>query len=80
MRTARQLSQLALADRLGVGFALIQQLESGRRRFVRAYEVDSLVRTLDVPADDLWSCLPVGARFMKWIPLGSAMAQSPRDQ
>lgn len=70
-RSALRLSQLRLAQRAGLGSVLIQQLESGHRRIIRAYEVEALARALDVPSDELWACLPANARDVYWIPLVS---------
>jgi len=55
---ARGMTQQRLAERAEVGHSLVAALESGRRRYVSAEDVEQLARGLDIPAEDLWEADP----------------------
>ena len=67
LRTARGMSQQALAERAQVGHSLITALESGRRRYVSAQDIERLARGLAEPADELWKLVPGGRSEARYI-------------
>ncbi len=74
LRVSRGLTQQRLAEKAGVGHSLIAALESGRRKYMSAQEVERLATGLEVPSDDLWRLIPGGKQSVRYIPIAGATA------
>ncbi len=79
LRVLKGMTQLSLAERAGVSHSLISALESGRRKYVSAEDVERLARGLDVPSNDLWKLIPGGRREARYLAItGVAASERPK--
>ncbi len=69
LRVAKGMTQQRLAEKADVSHSLISALESGRRRYVSAYDVEQLAQALEVSADELWKTIPGGKSEQRYIPI-----------
>jgi transcriptional regulator with XRE-family HTH domain len=69
LRTSRGMTQQRLAEMADVSHSLISALESGRRKYVSAPEIDRVADALDLAADDLWRLIPGGRSEARYIPI-----------
>ena len=78
MRVTRGMTQQRLAEKAEVSHSLISALESGRRKYVSAQDIERLARALDIPANDLWKLVPGGKSEQRYISITSSgqMAKS----
>lgn len=58
LRIERGLTQMQLAAQAGLGHSFITALETGRKRYVRAEEVEALALGLGVEPEELWGAIP----------------------
>ncbi|HEX9016549.1 MAG TPA: helix-turn-helix transcriptional regulator [Chloroflexota bacterium] len=80
LRVSRGMTQQRLAEKAEVSHSLISALESGRRKYVSAQDIERLARALDVSSGDLWRLVPGGKSDQRYIAItgtsGSQMAKS----
>jgi transcriptional regulator with XRE-family HTH domain len=69
LRTSKGMTQQRLAEKADVSHSLISALESGRRKYVSAPEIDRVAEALDLPAGDLWALVPGGRSEARYIPI-----------
>jgi transcriptional regulator with XRE-family HTH domain len=69
LRTAKGMTQQRLAEKADVSHSLISALESGRRKYVSAPEIDRVAAALELGADDLWRLIPGGRSDARYIPI-----------
>lgn len=69
LRTSKGMTQQRLAEKATVSHSLVSALESGRRKYVSAREIDNLATALDVQQDALWSLVPGGRSDARYIPI-----------
>lgn len=72
LRTGKGITQQRLAETAGVSHSLISALESGRRKYVSAQDIDRLSDALEVPSDGLWQLIPGGRSEQRYIPITGA--------
>jgi transcriptional regulator with XRE-family HTH domain len=81
LRVSKGMTQQRLAEKAEVGHSLITALESGRRRYVSASDVERLAKALDVSMNELWKTIPGGKSDARYIPItgtGSTGTQGMR--
>lgn len=71
-RVLKGMTQQRLAEKAGMGHSLISALESGRRKYLSAQDVDSLAKGLDMKADDLWKLIPGGRSDQRYISIAGS--------
>ncbi len=80
LRVSKGMTQQRLAEKAEVSHSLISALESGRRKYVSAQDIERLAKALDVPSNDLWKLVPGGKSEQRYIPISgtgtSGMAKS----
>ncbi len=80
MRVSKGMTQQRLAEKADVSHSLISALESGRRKYVSADDVERLAKGLDIRPDELWKLIPGGKSEQRYIPITgtgqSGMAKS----
>ncbi len=80
LRVSKGMTQQRLAEKAEVSHSLISALESGRRKYVSAQDIERLAKALDVPSNDLWKLVPGGKSEQRYIPITgtgtSGMAKS----
>jgi len=54
------MTQQRLAEKAEVSHSLISALESGRRKYVSAQDIERLAKALDISSNDLWRLVPGG--------------------
>jgi transcriptional regulator with XRE-family HTH domain len=69
LRTTKGMTQQRLAEKADVSHSLISALESGRRKYVSAPEIDRVAEALDLEAEDLWRLVPGGRSEARYIPI-----------
>ncbi len=75
LRVAKGMTQQRLAEKADVSHSLISALESGRRKYVSAQDIERLAKALEVPENDLWKLVPGGKSEQRYIPI-TASGQS----
>lgn len=78
LRVMKGMTQQRLAEKAGVSHSLISALESGRRKYVSAQDVEQLARGLDVNANELWKLIPGGKSEQRYIPITGTGGQATR--
>ncbi|RJP46444.1 MAG: XRE family transcriptional regulator [Armatimonadetes bacterium] len=73
--TNKGLTQQRLAEKARVGHPLISALESGRRKYISAEDVERLARGLDVQPDELWKLIPGGKSEARYILIAEQQPQ-----
>jgi len=68
---SKGLTQQRLAEKAGVGHSLITALESGRRKYMSAPDIERLAKALDVPSSELWKLVPGGKSEARYIPISA---------
>lgn len=79
LRVSKGMTQQRLAEKAEVSHSLISALESGRRKYVSAQDIERLAKAVDISANDLWKMVPGGKSDQRYIPImsaGSEMAKS----
>jgi len=66
LRIARGMTQIMLAEKSGVIFSVITALETGRRKYISAQDVEKLAKALGVKAETFWAVIP-GNREARYI-------------
>ncbi|HEX2986863.1 MAG TPA: helix-turn-helix transcriptional regulator [Chloroflexota bacterium] len=69
LRVSKGMTQQRLAEKAEVSHSLISALESGRRKYVSAQDIERLAKALDVPANDFWKLVPGGKSEQRYIPI-----------
>jgi len=67
LRIAKGMTQQRLAEKAEATHSLISALESGRRKYVSAGDVERLASGLDMPSDELWKLIPGGRSDQRYI-------------
>ena len=67
LRIANGMTQIGLAEKAEVAHSLNSALESDRRKYVFAEDVERLARGLDIPAGELWKLIPGGRSDLRYI-------------
>ncbi len=80
LRVSKGMTQQRLAEKAEVSHSLISALESGRRKYVSAQDIERLAKALDMPSNELWKLVPGGKSEQRYIPITgtgtSGMAKS----
>ncbi len=71
LRIAQGLTQLGLAERSALSHSLVTALETGRRSYVTARDVEQLAVGLAVAEEDLWGLIPGGKTDKRYIKLST---------
>ncbi len=71
LRQSKRMTSLAVAERGELSFSLITQLETGRRKYLTADDIERLAVALDVPVEELWGLIPGGRSERRWIPISA---------
>lgn len=69
LRTSKGITQQRLAEKADVSHSLISALESGRRKYVSAPEIDRVAEALELQAGELWTLIPGGRSDARYIPI-----------
>ncbi len=69
LRVNRSMTQQRIAEKADVSHSLISALESGRRKYVSAEDIERLAKGLDVRPDELWKLIPGGKSKQQYIPI-----------
>jgi transcriptional regulator with XRE-family HTH domain len=69
LRMSKGMTQQRLAEKADVSHSLISALESGRRKYVSAPEIDRVAEALELSADSLWKLVPGGRSEARYIPI-----------
>jgi transcriptional regulator with XRE-family HTH domain len=67
LRVSKGMTQRRLADKAEVLPSMIAAMESGRRKYVVASDIEKLAEALGVPADALWELVPGGRSERRYI-------------
>ncbi len=67
LRQAKRMTSLNVAEKGALSFSLITQLETGRRKYLTAEDIERLATALDIPAEELWGLIPGGKSDRRWI-------------
>jgi DNA-binding Xre family transcriptional regulator len=67
LRLSKKMTSLNVAEKGDLSFSLITQLETGRRKYLTADNVERLAVALDVPSAELWALIPGGKSDKRWI-------------
>ena len=79
LRVAKGMTQQRLAEKAQVSHSLISAMESGRRKYVSAPDIDALAQGLGVSPNELWKFVPGGRSEQRYISIaGSETRQSTR--
>ncbi len=69
MRVSKGMTQQRLAEMADVSHSLISALESGRRKYVSAQDIERLAKALETPENELWKLVPGGRSEQRYIPI-----------
>lgn len=71
LRVAKGMTQQRLAEKGEVSHSLISALESGRRKYVSAQDIERLAKGFDIRPDELWRLVPGGKSDQRYISIAS---------
>ncbi len=79
LRVSKGMTQQRLAEKAEVSHSLISALESGRRKYVSAQDIERLAKALDIHSNDLWKLVPGGKSEQRYIPITGTSSQMAKS-